>query len=542
MLDSVNVGRREITADSLEWVPYLAANSEEETYVRYLQITGAVPRYPWSLRGFSPREARRHAVNVGTHPWSRRGSLTSHALRARLLPVSTEVRANSSFPYGSNDGAVWAGRGLTASATIGLSFETGPISVVLAPTAFVTQNASFDLLDNGLSGRLRFADGLFPTNVDRPQRFGDKAYGRVDPGNSTVRADAGPFAAGISTANIAWGPMELYPFVVGTNAPGFLHGFVGTSRPVNLWVGSLHGRMIWGRLEQSAYSSVDGDPTYTSPSEAGRRRFGSGLVAVFEPRGLRGLELGLARFFHSPWPRSGIPPSYFTKPLESLLKGRLRGTPGFSDPGSSADNQLISGFVRWAFPTAGFEMYAEYGREDHTWDKRDFLQEPDHSRAYGIGLRKTVRLRPDLMEGLTVELINFQLPHLARTGRGEGGIYVHGTMRQGHTSRGQLLGADVGVGAASGSTIRWDRYRAQGHTAFSLNRVVRQERGDFYADGSADPKSSDVQYALEASRMRRLRKLEVTAGMAVVYGLNRNFRKDATNVSAVLRARVPLKR
>lgn len=542
MVDSVKVGSREITADSLEWVPYVAPNSEEETYLRYLQITGAVSRYPWSLRGFSPREARRHAVKVGTHPWSRRGTMTSHDLTTRLLPFSAEVRANSSFPYGSNDGPVWAGRGLTASATIGVSVRAGPISVVLVPAAFVSQNASFDLLDNGREGDRRFADGLFPATVDKPQRFGDEPYGRVDPGNSTVRADAGPFTAGVSTANMVWGPMELYPFVLGTNPPGFLHGFVGTSRPVNVWIGVLHGRVIWGRLEQSAYSPVAGEATYVSFEEPGTRRFGSGLVSLLEPRGMRGLELGVARFFHSPWPRSGIPSSYFSKPFENLLKNRIKGAPGFTDPGTSAENQLISAFVRWAFPAAGFEMYAEYGREDHSWDKRDFVQEPDHSRAYGLGFRKTIRVRPDLMEGLTVELINFQLPHLARTGRGEGGVYTHTVLRQGHTNRGQLLGADVGIDAAAGSTIRWDRYRARGHTALSFSRTLRQEKGNYYIDGGVDPQGSDVQYVLRGVRMRRLKHLELTAELAFVHELNRDFRDDATSLSARLGARVPLQR
>jgi hypothetical protein len=280
--------------------------------------------------------------------------------------------------------------------------------------------------------------------------------------------------------------------------------------------------------------------THVSRWEPGTRRFASGLLAVFEPRGARGLELGVARFFHLPWPRSGIPRSYLWKPFEGLLKGGLAGAPEFSDPASSAENQLISGFARWAFPSAGFEMYAEYGRNDHSWDARDFTQEPDHSRSYGLGFRKTLLLTAERMEGLTFEMINFQLPHLERTGRGEGGIYTHTVMRQDHTHRGQLLGADVGVDAASGSTIRWDRYAAAGRTSLALHRAVRQETGSFFQDGIEDPNSSDVQYSLEGTRMRRLRGIDVTTGVALVHGFNRNFDGDATNISAQLDVRVPL--
>lgn len=539
-VDTVQGADTSAAPDSVEWFPHLVPNSAEETYIRYLQNSGAAPLYPWGSRGFSPDEAARLAARVGTHPWSRSASLTKTRPRMRLLPLSAEMRANSAFPYGSNDGPVWAARGLTASATAGLALSAGPVSVVLAPIAFVTQNAAFDLLDNGRTDVQRFADGLFPEAVDRPQRFGDKAYGRLDPGNSTLRAYIGPVAAGVSTANLAWGPMELYPYVLGNNAPGFAHGFIGTSRPVNIWIGSVHGRVIWGRLEQSEFSPVDGEPTYVSPTEAGTRRFASGLLALFQPRGVSGLELGVARFFHSPWPREGIPPSYFSKPFESILKNRLRGAPGFSDPGTSAENQLISGFARWAFPRAGFEVYGEYGREDHSWDKRDFVQEPDHSRSYGLGFRKTLVLRPGKMSGLTVELINFELPHLARTGRGEGSIYIHGVMRQGHTHRGQLLGADVGVGAASGMTARWDRYTPAGRTAFGLTRNVRQSTGSFFIGSSVNDSSVDVQYSLDALRMRRFRQVDLTTGLSLVYGLNRNFSDDVFNFSGQVMMRVPL--
>lgn len=529
-------------ADSLEWFPRVTANSDDETYLRYLQISGAVPRYPWGLRAFSPAEAARLAPRVGVHPWSGRGTLTSRRRSMRLLPVTAQLRGNSSFPFGSNDGPVWAGRGVTASATAGLAWRAGPISLVLAPTAFIAQNASFDLLDNGHTDARAYGDGMRPNHVDRPQRFGDGAYGRVDPGNSTLRADVGLLAAGISTANMAWGPMELYPFVLGSNAPGFLHGFVGSSRPANVLIGSLHGRLVWGRLEQSAYSPVQGPPTQDSGAAPGTRRFASGMVLIFQPRGLSGLELGLARFYHLPWPSSGIPSSYFWKPLEGILKSRLDPEDQGADPDDGAENQLSSAFARWAFPSAGFEMYAEYGRDDHSWDLRDFSQEPDHARSYGLGFRKTLRLRPDRVDGLTVELINFQLPHLDRTGRGEGSIYVHGGITQGHTHRGQLLGADVGVGAAAGSTIRWDSYRARGRTSLSLQRTVRQQRGATHNTGVPVPRASDVQYALEAVRMRRLERVELTAGLALIHGFNRNFAEDATSVSIILGATVPLAR
>jgi hypothetical protein len=527
--------------DSVEWIAFVPPNGEDEHYLRALQVAGLVQRYPWSVRGFSMRESRQLAARVGTHPWSGSAPFTPRSRFLGLRPATAAIWYNAAFPYGSNDGPVWAGRGVTGSVEAGAHASVGPVSLVLAPVAFQTQNSSFTLMDNGLSDNLVFADGQFGTAIDRPQRFGDRAYRRADPGNSTVRADIAFGAAGVSTANMVWGPFDQHPFVLGTNAPGFAHAFIGTARPVSLWFARVHGRVVWGRLDQSGYSPVEGEATFFSIGEPGTRRFASGLVATVEPRGVPGLELGVARFFHSVWPRTGIPRAYFRKPLEGFFKREISGTPGFPDV-SEGENQLISGFARWLLPAARLEVYAEYGREDHSYDKRDFLQEPDHSRSYGLGLRHVFRPRPTRVDAFVIELINFQLPHLARTLRGEGGIYVHGIMRQGHTNRGQLLGADVGIGTGAGVTMRWDRYVPAGRTSVALNRIVRMERGNFFTGGPVDPRAIDVQYALQGEKLRRLGRSDVTLGATLIREFNRDFADDAWSMSLNAKVRLHLSR
>ena len=84
----------------------------------------------------------------------------------------------------------------------------------------------FPLLANGQSGDAAFGDGLYATVVDRPQRFGDGAYARVDAGQSQVRLDLLGAAVGFSNAHEWWGPAQRYPFLLGTNAAGFPHVFV----------------------------------------------------------------------------------------------------------------------------------------------------------------------------------------------------------------------------------------------------------------------------------------------------------------------------
>jgi hypothetical protein len=521
---------------------HIVVGSSDEDYLRYLQIAGRADLYPWSLREFSQPDLARMAVRRGSHPWSGKGNYTDSPARFSLaiLPVNAVLRYNSAFPYGSNDGAVWQGRGVTSALDLGIAFRVGPLSATFNPIAFSAQNRAFPLQPN-TSPTNPFADPLFPGNVDRPQRFGAGAYSRIDAGQTTVRIDVLGLAAGVSTANMGWGPMENYPYILGGNAPGFPHGYVGTSVPAPIWIGRIHGRVIWGQLDQSAYSPVSGTSYYSSALETGTKRFASGIAAVFQPRGIDGLELGAARFFHSVWPREGIPGSYLRKPFEGVFKRGLGGSSAFADSAGAGfgDNQLASLFARWAFPQSGLEVYGEYGREDHSNDPRDFAQEPDHSRTYGLGIRKVVSSDQTHLTAFRAEMINYELPTLIRN-RTEGQIYVHTILAQGHTNRGQLLGSDTGLGSGGGSLIFWDSYDRHGAISIGWTRTIREQNGSFFSTGVINPIATDVQHAVTFSRMRHVGHGEIAIGLTIVRELNRHTQASAWNMNLTLGCRLGL--
>jgi hypothetical protein len=396
------------------------AGGEMESYVRYLQSLGIARPYPWSVRGFSPREldAVLPADSVA-HPWRSRYDLRGGqrlGTFADYVRPAVTLRYNSAFPFGGNDGAVWAGRGLTTAVQGGVAVRfaaaRAELSMTLAPIAARAENGPFALASPLNPTTLSpFADAGYGSVVDRPQRFGTGAYSVVDPGQSTVRVDAGPVAVGISTANQVWGPAERFNAVLGNNAAGFAHVYVGTARPLDLKLVRVHGRAVWGRLEQSDYSPVTGPAKFASPEQPGTRRFMAGLVGTVQPGALPGLELGVSRFYHSPWPEGGLSGAQFTKPFEAVLKADLgpqNGVPG--DRLSDYDNQLASLFGRWVFPGTGFELYGEYAREDHNYNARDLVQEPDHEAGYVVGARKAYLRRDGRILALRGEVINFEMP------------------------------------------------------------------------------------------------------------------------------------
>ncbi|MGH8523068.1 MAG: capsule assembly Wzi family protein, partial [Gammaproteobacteria bacterium] len=360
---------------------------------------------------------------------------------------------------------------------------------------------------------------LNPTTVDRPQRFGDGSYGRIDLGQSQLRMDLFGVAAGISTANEWWGPMSEFPFVLGNNAPGFPHVFMGSSRPVNVWIGGLHGRLLYADIAQSAFSPVPDDSA---------RRFAAGIVATLQPRGFPGLELGATRFFHIAWPDSGLSTRYLGHLFQSLLKFRVPKSqilnPALGDPGSSRDNQLASVFARWTLPRSGIEVYGEYGREDHSGDAYDLLLEPDHSATYGLGVRKAWRRGASLM-GVRVETINYQTSSLGRH-RAQGGAYYHTYTRQGHTSRGQLLGTAIAVGNGSGTSVMLEQLRLSGVSRVKWSRLAVRDQHP--------TRPTDVQHVLrfERSIRRGASPLELRLALDGVYELNRHLAADKRNLRA----------
>jgi hypothetical protein len=402
------------------------------------------------------------------------------------------------------------------------------------PMVFRAENSGFTLAPSLLA--CGCGSPLYGESVDRPQRFGSAAYQRFDPGQSSIRADALGVVVGLSTANQWWGPAREYPFVLGNNAPGFPHLFFGSSAPLNVFVGKIHGRVIYGRLDQSDYSPVTGSKFYASRLETGRVRFASGLIASFQPRGLRGVEIGGARFVHSVWPRTGLPPSYFRKPLQAFLK---RNQPGIDQLLAGTDNQTASLFARWAFAESGLDIFGEYGRDDSSYDRRDFAQEPDHERAYSVGLTKVIAKKEEKFNVLRLELMSFQHPPLATTGRGEGHIYTHSPLRQGHTNRGQLLGADVGVGTAAASTIRWDHYSTGGRWALFWRRNVRQESADPTLDNPGARQVSDVLHAFGFERLKFTRRFDITTSLTLMRDLSRDLSVSRFNANAALAVSLP---
>jgi hypothetical protein len=486
------------------------AGFETEQYLRGLQVAGVAPLYPWSVRAFGVDELPRIVpLPDSTHPWSARLRPVKRRIDAFVLAPRVQALYNTTLPYGNNDGPIWAGRGLTTDVQFGFGASAGPVSLIIAPEVFRSENRSFPVLPNGATGNQAFANAYSPGNIDDPQRFGSRAYQRVDPGQSTLRIAGGPAAVGFSTANEYWGPAVYSPIILGNNAGGFPHAFAGTSHPVNLWLFKLHGRAIWGRLEQSDYSPV----TIGQLS-----RFGTGVVGVVEPRGMPGLELGVSRFYHEVWPHGGPKWKDITLPftLHQFAASRE------NSAGQEQANQLASIFFRWNFPGAGFEAYGEFAREDYNNDIYDVISEPDHDSAYLIGVQRALRFGTDRLVVFKGEVLNSRTTRLSVV-RSQTPFYVHGPIYQGHTERGQVLGAPGGFGGGA-SNVAVDLYLPTGRWSVGLSRQMVNQSLD----------AQSMFYGLTVERLWFGRYADVRMSATQAVQLNRTPNTDVGNLNLQL--------
>jgi hypothetical protein len=496
---------------------FIEVGGEAGRFLRVLQDAGLVPLTPWSIQPFAPTQAKKlRAAAASLHPWRARFDATNGAANvsdgAHLLRPEARLIGNSAFPFQIGAGPMWAGRGLTGEAQFGASASWGNLVYAqVAPLVFAAQNLSFPLAPNGQTGNLQFGDPRFPKNIDAPQRFGNQAYSRLDPGSSSVFFDNYGAVVGTTTAPQSWGPAQDYPLVLGPSAGGFPTVFLGTSTPLDFWLFRVHARLVYSRLSQSSFSPLDTGNT---------ERLGSGFVGTIEPRGAPGLEIGAARFIHNLWPENGISFTELGRPLSS---GNI-----FSHANNLlTENQVASIFARWALPAAKAEFYGEMYREDFPGmfhQSLSLVEKPDDLAAFTLGFQRILIASDRFYRVIHGEIVNSQVSHQEREARGFTQPippYIHSVELQGHTVDGLILGSPEAYGGAAWR-LGLDEYSPSGRRSISLERSMRFDwlPTDTTTNTLVHP---DVIYALRLELLRFHGNADWRATVIPAIDLNRNL-------------------
>jgi len=469
-----------------------------EDYARMMQLTGRIPVTPVTLRPVSDADVRALSTSSAAHVWRaalearRPVPLAWGGLRIDAQPLELRSYANTSRPWGWNDGAVWQGKGVTVAAQAGADLRWGPVTLTLAPMLTRSSNGDFDL------SPLQVPPGLSPYaypvisggTMDAPQRFGSSPVQRADWGNSGVRADLGPVAFGLTHESLWWGPGLRNDVLLTNNAPGFWHAHLSLARPVSIGIGTLSGRWIWGSLRESEYFDT---------LRANDRRYVTGAVVSFTPRWAPGLELGAARLFQETWPE-GFGADDVLRFLRPVFKNSQ--VSANNPTGDDGQDQVAAVFARWALPASGLELYGEWAKGDHSADLRDLFVEPEHASGYLMGLSKILSKGPDRLWRLSSELTLLGAPRTSPLrSPGAGFFYVHTAIPQGYTHRGQVLGAGIGPGSSQLS-LSVDRFAPWGRAGLSVLRTV-YDNDRYYrrTDLGSDFRSHEVEPSVRAEAM-----------------------------------------
>lgn len=454
-----------------------------ETYIRILQADADPAKTSsYLIRPLNSTNIELlREENVQLHPWQNNPTFAGLEEwnrymdgRLTIIPLSPRMSTyyNNNLPLGQNDGLMWQGRGYNHLASAGLHIEYGPLRATLRPEFTHSINRSFEALPPGrvyiswpYEGN-EYMQRL--SRIDMPYRFGDNSFSTFHAGQSTLSLNYAGATAGVSTANNWSGPALHNPLLMSNNAPGFFHAFLGTDGPLQTQYGNIEARMFWGGLKESDY--YDDNP-------ANNLRFISGLEFNYSPPFLPELSVGFARTFVEYYPEDGLTFSHLVRPFNAFTKDNFSESQevqfSYNDnpttqTGDTAIN-LMSFFARWKIPQHNFEVWAEWGKNENTNDRRNFLLERVHTRSYVLGFQKRFEIPQNRWITFNGEIT--QIENLEDTGGTDYPVwYEHLYVSQGYTHRGQVLGAGIGPGGTS-QKFRVDFYDKLGLLGFSANRI-----------------------------------------------------------------------
>jgi len=342
-----------------------------------------------------------------------------------LLPVTLIQQYNTHHPYGWNDGAMIPSKGYQAMVSAGFYASLGPLEIQIQPefvTAFQKPYAANSDYGNNVSGQ----------------------YKKVFGGQSSVSLSFGAVSAGVSTANLWWGPGQVSSLLMSNNAPGFLHAYFRSKRPIRTGIGNFEWQLIGGKIVS------DNDYGYENYNLRQRNfqsdwRYLNAMVISYQPKWVPGLFVGFTRALQRYNTDLNLGSSAFMKKYLPILTLPFQKVNAFNDDNLKTD-QLASFFLKWVLSKVKAEFYIEYGFNDYGVNVRDYIMAPTHSAAYLAGFKKII---PSTNTSTYFEL-NAEITQMTQSAdflvRDAGNWYVHVPIVQGYTNNNQIIGAGAGLG------------------------------------------------------------------------------------------------
>jgi len=457
-----------------------AIKSIEEEYYDFLALQGLTERPALNYRTLS--DSVWSVDEYAFHPWQGQNMGTWRPLfgdfRMRVYGPELFMSGNTAAPYGQNDGVLWQGRGFNALLKGGVRFEGYGVELTLLPHLAFSQNVEFDFIQPAYSGS-DFAEraekyGYYGVwGIDAPQRFGDKPFFDWDFGDSEIRYTWKTLTIGFGTQAIWLGPAQLNPIIHSNNAPTYPKLDIGLRQQsiilpwLNWHIGDIEFRAWWGYLSESDWfdnTSFNDHNLITGVS-----------VAYSFPSFLRGLTIGVNRIMLSKWNNMNYG-SIFTLlwPFMDNAAGR------------DENDQRASFILDYLLPEAGINVYFEWGINDYSPALDNIIRYPFHTAAYTVGVKKTLSFTGQFKGEILLEITKLECSQdYDRLIPWYSTFYAHHIISQGHTNRGQWLGAGIGTGGNS-QYLGFKLYFPRGYGNVFIQRGNPDLDYTFYIDSKRD--------------------------------------------------------
>jgi hypothetical protein len=393
------------------------------------------------------------------------GGRGDRGLVVRALAPRAAVIHNSDIPVSMNDGALWAGRGVSTATWIGGSVRFRNATLVLYPQVLTSENLPFPIYPSGHRERSAFASPWYSLGLsaDMPMRFGDARIVRIDPGETTFEVRVPHVTAGLSSAEEWWGPGIRNALLLSNNAGGIPRAYIKPSEPIRTRLGTVDGRYLLGMLQESPFFDHD---------TRNDLRFLSAGIVTLRTAVDSGLTIGIARsVYGNARGLSGLATHTF-----DVLTDWHRVSAGGVETRHS--DQLFSLMAQW-FVGGGLEVHGELAKLQMPTSLRQVIVDPHRNQGYTVGLSHTAALAAK-----TRSLVVAEVTTLEQTPVNAGvripQFYASNSVIQGYTSRGQVIGAGIGPGSSSqylGALVMYGPV----HLGAAVGRIRWQE--DIYYSG-----------------------------------------------------------
>jgi hypothetical protein len=376
-------------------------------------------------------------------------SAKTKELHITAAPFTVLNKYNSRLPIGINQGSANPNVGWQQLYSFGVDIQwRNNLRLHIAPEHQFAENLPYPRFPLNSTDWEQYY--YYLNHIDIPERFGEQKFTEWNLGQSYVEYTYKNLVAKVSSENKWWGPASFNPLILGSNAPGFLHGSLSTGIPFSTPVGKVEGELIGGLLNNSGYGPPEQNRISTSTNtwlykpKKESDRYLIGLVYSLQPKWVPGMYVGFAKI------RMTYQNEFF----------------------SEASASMGSWFLRYAMPKEQAEIYFEYGRSDTDLSITNIFQSSPYGRGYTAGLKKGYSLgKSDHLILLGAEITNLSLPEKEQVDYQPKSWYLDDYIRQGFTNKGRVLGAGIGPGS-NAQTVYVQWMKKLSFIGIRFNRVI----------------------------------------------------------------------